>query len=153
MNHRDDPTTPHDPPGRPPDPSGELDAATAAIPIDAPGEPAVRSPSTIRMWAVVLSGPTVWIVHFMVVYLAAEASCESARSTQMSFVGETGLRVGIVAATVVAVVGLVGVGGMAWRRSLATDATPMYRVALLLTSLFVLATLVVGLSPLVLDPC
>ena len=154
MSDRPDPTRrPGPQPDSSPGSPGDLDAETAAIPIDAPGEPAVRTPSTIGMWVVVLFGPAVWIVHFMVVYLAAEASCESARSAGMSFLGETGLRVGIVAVTAIAVAALAAVAWVTWRRSLVPDETPMYRVGLLLAALFTLATLVVGLTPLVLDPC
>jgi hypothetical protein len=44
-------------------------------PVDAPHEPIVPAPSSWRLWVVLLGGPAAWFVHFMGVYLTAEAVC------------------------------------------------------------------------------
>lgn len=59
---------------RPDDGAAHEGARTAAegtpVPVDMSRDVQVR-----RTWAVLLGGPVVWFVHFMVVYLVAEAGC------------------------------------------------------------------------------
>lgn len=80
------------------------------IPVDtleAPHEPAVRRPGTARLWAVLLAGPAMWITHFAVVYLLAEAACRSHEVDEIRFLGPDGLEWAIAIVTLVAVVALV----------------------------------------------
>lgn len=77
---------------------------------DHPIEQIPRDPSTARDWLVMLGGPTIWITHFMVVYLVAEAACVPTASDQYRIFGGS-----IVAVTVVAtVVAAAGCAGLAW---------------------------------------
>ncbi len=126
------------------------------IPIDTfrePHEPAVRAASTIGMWLVVLSGPALWIGHFFVVYLAAEASCAADRTRQMSFIGTDGVTALVVAATVVAVLLAIAGGFLARARAARPGAPDMYRIGALLSWLSSFAILLVGVPIMVLPVC
>jgi hypothetical protein len=126
------------------------------IPIDTvrePHEPALRAESTIGMWLVVLSGPALWISHFFVVYLAAEASCAAERTPRMSFIGSDGVTAFVVAATVVALLLAVAGGFIARARASRPDTSDMYRVGVLLSWLSSLAILLVGVPVMALPVC
>ncbi|MBW3657521.1 MAG: hypothetical protein KY457_02710 [Actinobacteria bacterium] len=59
-------------PGTPPPPDeGGLSASSGTpVPVDVE-----RDRRSRRAWVVFLAGPVIWITHFMVVYLIAEAGC------------------------------------------------------------------------------
>lgn len=82
---------------------------------DRPIERIPDDPNTLRHWGVLLGGPAIWMSHFMVVYLFAEAGCTA-----------LDLREGVVVAfTVVAtVIALLACGALAWvaRRRMGADA-------------------------------
>lgn len=123
-----------------------------------PNEREVEQPptdrSTIDVWAALLAGPVIWISHFMVVYLAAEAACV-ADDGGIDFVGEHGLVVGIVAATAVAVAAVVAIGAWAWRRARTRhgDDGVLGWAGVVLSAGSIVAILAVALPALVLDPC
>lgn len=78
---------------------------------DRPIERIPEGPGTRLDWLVLLAGPTIWISHFMVVYLAAEVVCEPADPDQWSFLGEGAVIAVTVLATLAA---LAGCGAAAW---------------------------------------
>lgn len=89
-----------------------------------------------------------WIGHFFVVYLFAEAVCPA----------DTSVRVVTLVATVV-VLGLIALMGLRTRRQLnATDNAdldwrPIHLVGVGLAALSFVATLMVGIPAAFLDPC
>lgn len=112
-----------DEPGRD-DPGPRGDAAPNA---DAPDKEELTSPSGTPVavditrdlqarttWVVLLAGPVVWAVHFVVVYLVAEAGCTGSGPGLEAF-GPPVPSVVTFVATVVAVLACLGVGGWAWR--------------------------------------
>lgn len=113
------------------------------------------APSTIRLWVLLLAGPVLWIAHFMVVYLFAEAACAARDSDDLAFPGTGAIAAVVVVSTVVAA----GVAGLAtvasWRgtRGRRADATSLGWAGVLLGALSVLSILAVGLPALALDPC
>lgn len=126
------------------------------IPVDTrdvPHEPAVWTRSTRRFWAVLLAGPVIWIVHFAVVYLVAEAVCSPAVQDDRSGVDEGPLRVFIVVATVIAVLACIAAALVAWRAMRRPGASPLHRASLLLAVGSVASVIAVGGPILVLGPC
>lgn len=83
---------------------------------DRPVERIPGGSSTIREWAVLLSGPTIWITHFSIVYLAAEASCVPTPDDQYDIIGSDALVILTVVATVVAALAAAGVAWVTRRR-------------------------------------
>lgn len=77
-------------------------------------------PSTLGRWAVAVGGPAVWMTHFMVVYLAGEASCVSRATNEWTFVGADALVALTVVATVIAALACVALAIVAHRRMEAT---------------------------------
>lgn len=65
-------------------------------------------------WVVLLGGPVVWALHFVVVYLVAEAGCTGSGPGLDAFDPPVPSVVTLVA-TVVAVLACLGVGAWAWR--------------------------------------
>lgn len=78
---------------------------------DHPIERIPDTPSTLREWWLLLGGPTIWISHFMAVYLAAEVACGPLGPSNWSFFGEDILVALTVAATVAATLAC---GALAW---------------------------------------
>ncbi|NNE13183.1 MAG: hypothetical protein HKN41_13165 [Ilumatobacter sp.] len=79
---------------------------TPAPPVDtlrAPHEPAVTPGRVASSLALLLAGPAIWMAHFWIVYLAAEASCTAERRPTVGFTGDRGLTAIIVVATVIGV--------------------------------------------------
>lgn len=126
------------------------------LPVDtatAPHEPAVHSPSTLGLWLLVLAGPGVWIVHFFVVYLAAEASCAADATPEMSFIGGSGIETLIVIATGVGIL-LCGLDAVMCRRWSSDSAAPdLPRIGTLLALLSAIAIVMVGVPILALPVC
>lgn len=123
------------------------------IPVDAPNEPAVWTRSTVRFWAVLLAGPVIWVVHFAVVYLAAEAACTPTVASRWPAVGEDSLRGFVVVATVVAGLACVAAVFVAWRAMREPDASPLHRASVVLAIGSFLSVIAVGAPVLVLGPC
>jgi len=103
-----------------------------------------------KSWPVLLlAGPVIWISHFWVVYLWAEAACDRPWDSAVVVV--------TVAATLVAIGAIVGFGIKASRSYTAADDGDhrrlLYLYGVLLAGLSVVATLFVGLPALFLDPC
>lgn len=86
-----------------------------------PIERVPNDPSTFGRWVVAIGGPVVWITHFMVVYLAGEASCVSDTTNEWTFIGAGALVVLTLVVTVVAVAACAALAVVAHRRMRATD--------------------------------
>ena len=115
-----------------------------------PHEPLVARRDTTRMWVVALAGPVLMMVHFMFVYLSAEAACEAERSAGMWFLDADALTWLILVATALGAAAALVAAWIGWRsigtRMLATVGTLM--------SVGSAATiLAVGLPAVVLAPC
>lgn len=80
-----------------------------------------NDPSTLGRWVVAVGGPAVWMTHFMVVYLAGEASCVSRATNEWTFIGADALVALTVVVTVIAALACVGLALVARRRMRATD--------------------------------
>lgn len=83
---------------------------------DRPIERIPDTPSTLPDWAALLAGPAIWITHFGIVYLAAEASCVPTPEDQYDIIGSDGLFVLTVVATVVAALAAAAVAWAARQR-------------------------------------
>lgn len=123
------------------------------IPVDAPNEPAVWTRSTVRFWAVLLAGPVIWVVHFAVVYLAAEAACTPTVAARWPAVDEDSLRTFVVVATVVGAGACLGAAVVAGRAMREPDASPLHRASVVLAIGALLSVVAVGAPVLVLGPC
>jgi hypothetical protein len=78
----------------------------------------MRAENTRSLWWILVSGPTIWFVHFMVVYLLAETACKT-NWLAFRILGINGLAAIVVGLTVLAVVGTVifGLQGLRiWRK-------------------------------------
>jgi amino acid transporter len=137
--------------------------------VDVVGMP--RAPSSAVLWALFLAGPVIWIFHFMVVYLIAEAVCQ-AGGTGREVWGLPLVSFVTVVATAVAVAAILAVTVLAYRRWRAQerraredpaegarehrdprrDRTLMLS-GVLLGLLFALSVIYVGLPALWLRPC
>ncbi len=140
------------------DPAGDAAAVRPGrrVPIDtatAPHEPAVRSPSTIGLWLLVLAGPGLWIIHFWTVYLAAEASCAADAAPEMSFIGTSGTETLIIIATLVGIVLCGAAAAVCRQRSSDPTAPGLLRVGTLLALLSGVAIFMVGVPVLALPLC
>lgn len=103
-----------------------------------------------------LAGPTIWITHFMVVYLLAEAVCTTDLTTHVF--GLHVVSTVTLIATAVAVAATAYVGVLALRRSHRDQSSgepdgPLAFAGFLLSALFGLAILFVGVPAFVLDAC
>jgi hypothetical protein len=93
-------------------------------------------------WPVLLAGAQIiWIAHFFVVYLWAEASCNR--------LADSAVRLITLSATIVAVVAIT----LLIRRTWKLRGQPIFYAGFLLSALALVATLFVGLPALFLDPC
>ena len=151
------------PPGRPgadvPDAEEMTGPGGTPVPVDI-----TRDLESRPTWLVLLGGPVIWAVHFIVVYLVAEAGCTGSGPGLEAFDPPVPATTTLVA-TVLAVVGCLGVGLWGWRRSrglpegVAADepaARERHRVlslaGVLLAGLSLLAVLFVA-APAVWLPC
>lgn len=78
---------------------------------DRPIERVPDNPSTLRDWIVLLGGPAIWMSHFMIVYLVAEAGCAELELSEGALVAFS------VVATVVAALACGALAWVARRRS------------------------------------
>ena len=126
------------------------------IPVDtleAPHEPAVWTRSTSWFWVVLLAGPVIWIVHFAVVYLAAEAACTPTVASRWPDLDGGSLRAFVVVVTLVAAIACAVAAIVAWRATRAGDASPLTRAAVVLAIGSLVSVVLVGTPVLVLGPC
>lgn len=126
---------------------GELDPQ-----VDAP--PHQRS--TVRDWALLLVGPVLWITHFGIVYLFAEAACAAREAGDAFRLPGTGaISPVIVVSTVVLAAVTAAATVVSWRTigPAGGDREVMARGGALLGVLSVIAILAVGLPAIWLDPC
>lgn len=121
--------------------------------LDAPHEPAAWTRPTVRFWVVLLAGPVIWIVHFAVVYLTAEATCTPTVGNRWPMLDAGSLRVFVVVATIVAAIGCVVAALVAWRAVRRPDASPLHRAAVVLAVGSCASVIAVGAPVLVLGPC
>ncbi len=97
---------------------------------------------------------TLWVVHFAVVYLVAEWQCRPDRATAANrFVGVETTTLVIVLATALAATLIVFVTRASVHRVRGPHGAEPALMAWLLAFIFVIATLVVGATPIVLGPC
>jgi heme/copper-type cytochrome/quinol oxidase subunit 2 len=126
------------------------------VPVDTlgpPHEPAVWTRSTRRFWAILLAGPVIWIVHFAVVYLAAETACTPAVADRWPALDESSLERFVVIATIIAALGCAAAAVVAWRSMRAPAASPLHRASVVLAIGSFASVIAVGGPVLVLDPC
>lgn len=109
-----------------------------------------RRPRFWRSWPVfLLAGPVIWISHFFVVYLFAEAACTGAAASAVRAVTLVGTAIAVAAILVM---------GLRTRRAF-TDISAcdslrqLYFLGQLLAGLSVVAVLFVGLPATFLQPC
>lgn len=134
--------------------------------VAAPGQE--TNPRTL--WVQLLAGPILWSVHFLVSYLIVEAACQI--GWRFSILGMSGLSFIVIVLTVLAVLGAVlfavrsyrgwrGIHGDRRLRDQFREGSKwfegpvdfMYFSGLLLSVLFAIVILMVGLPALVLQPC
>lgn len=83
---------------------------------DRPIERIPDEEQTLKEWFALLAGPTIWISHFMLVYLVAETACTPTDPDQWSFFGEDAVIWLTVLATVGAAAACVAVAAFSWGR-------------------------------------
>ena len=130
--------------------------STADRPVDtleAPHEPVVPAPSSWRLWALLLGGPSLWFVHFMVVYLTAEAVCTPKLIGDEQPWSDAALDGFIVVATVVAVLLCLVVSALSSRRLRREPQQWLWWVALVLGIGSAMTVAAVGFSSLVVATC
>jgi hypothetical protein len=122
-------------------------------PVDAPHEPTVPAPSSWRLWVVLLGGPAMWIGHFMIVYLTAEAVCTPPLVGSEQPWSDTTLDTFVLVATIVAglaCLALAVIAGVALRRE---PEQWLWWVGLTLAVGSFASVLAVGLPSLAVGPC
>lgn len=120
--------------------------------LEPPHEPTVATRSVAAALALMLAGPVIWMTHFWVVYLTAEASCAARRSSGISFTGERGLTTIIVVATLAGVAGC-GVAAVANHRRSQAGASELSRLGVWLSVGAAVSIVAIGLPIAVLAPC
>ena len=78
----------------------------------------MRAENTRSLWWILISGPTIWLVHFMAVYLLAETACKT-NWLAFRILGINALAAIVVGLTLVAILGAVifGLQGLRlWRK-------------------------------------
>jgi hypothetical protein len=122
------------------------------------------------VWIQLLAGPVLWSVHFLLSYLVVEAACQAGWNP--GILGMNGLSLIVVGFTVLAVIGTLLFALQSYRgwRAKHTDRNLrdqfresrgwfegpidfMYFCGLLLSVLFAIVILMVGLPALFLQPC
>ena len=121
--------------------------------VDEPHEPVVDTASTVRLWRHVLAGPTLWIVHFAVVYLVSEAACEADRTGRIDFLGPSDTVDFVVVATIAGAVAAGLAATLTWRAARRPGASRLLWVGTLLSIGSAAAIVAVGLPVVWLDPC
>lgn len=125
---------------------------------DRPVELIPDVPSTLRDWLTLLAGPAIWIGHFSIVYLAAEASCVPTSDDQYDIIGSDTLVVLTAVATVVAAI---AAGAVAWlirkrsaerRERQERDVVDLSRAGSITAIGAVIGVIAVGAPALYLDP-
>ena len=97
-----------------------------------------------QAWIRWLTGPVVWTVYFMTVYLWGEAACH------LAILSETTVLPVSLIFTVITLALIATAGYQAWRTK---DDTFANKSSVWLNALFLLLTLAVGVTVLVLKPC
>jgi hypothetical protein len=120
--------------------------------LEAPHEPTVPAPTSLWLWVVVLGGPVVWINHFMVVYLAAEAVCTPERVGGEQPFSDSALIAFIVAATVIAVA-LCVVDGLYSYWRMRREGPALWWVGVLLAAGSAVSIVAVGVPAVLVGPC
>lgn len=120
------------------------------VPVDTldPVEPALKHPSTVGTWALAVGGPVLWIVHFGVVYLVAEAACTADRDAVLRFAGPGTMRAIVILATVAVAAACVAFAVVARRAAVTAPVVRQLAVALWLGA--AVAVVAVGVPALVL---
>lgn len=110
------------------------------------------SPTSVATWAALLSGPVVWISHFMVVYLLVEAACGRAPIVDLEPRTIAGL---VLATTGGASLTCAAGAWWAWRRYQARDGfeASLGLAGVLLAVGSLASVLAVGLPAAWLQPC
>lgn len=122
-------------------------------PVDAPYEPIVPAPSSWRLWVVFLGGPATWFVHFMIVYLTAEAVCTPPLVGSEQPWSDTALDTFVLIATVVAAVACIALALVATVAGRREPEQWLWWVSAVLATGSCVAVLAVGLPSLVVGPC
>lgn len=121
--------------------------------LEAPHEPAVFATPVAPALLLLLAGPILWMSHFWVVYLLAEASCTAERRPDMTFFGEDGLTTAIVASTIVAVVLCAVAAVVNHRHRSDENVQGLGRIGVWLSIGSAVSVVAVGLPIAVLAPC
>jgi hypothetical protein len=104
------------------------------------------------LWTALLAGPVLWIVHFAVVYLAAEVACRDDGTRVAGMHAATLITLTATAAALGAIATAAALTERQRRRTDHGDPQIMI-VGLALDVLFAASVLAVGVPALVLDPC
>jgi hypothetical protein len=132
--------------------------------------PSRQEPSSRLLWIQLLAGPVLWSVHFLLSYLLVEAACQAGWNFRL--LGLNGLSFIVIVLTVLAVIGtgLFAIRSYrGWKdlhedRSLRDEFRDsshwfegpldfMYFSGLMLSILFAVTILMVGLPAIFLQPC
>ena len=122
------------------------------------------------LWTQLLAGPILWSIHFLLVYMLVETYCQA--GWNFNLVGLNGISFLVILFTIIAVIATVLFGLRSYRgwRSFHTDRSlrdqfqensawfqgPVdffYFTGFLLSTLFALVILLVGLPAIFLEPC
>jgi hypothetical protein len=122
-------------------------------PVDAPHEPIVPAPSSWRLWVVLLGGPAAWFVHFVGVYLTAEAVCTPPLVGSEQPWSDTALDTFVLVATIAFALVCVALGIIATVALRREPQQWLWWVAIVLAVGSCAAVLAVGLPSLVVGPC
>jgi len=132
--------------------------------------PPRQEASTRTLWVQLLAGPVIWSIHFLVSYLFVEAACQA--GWNFTIVGIDGLSFMVITLTLLAVLGtalFAFKSYQGWRESHGDHSLRdqfqertgwfegpvdfMYFSGLMLSILFAVVILMVGLPALFLQPC
>ncbi|MEZ5406528.1 MAG: hypothetical protein R2761_00790 [Acidimicrobiales bacterium] len=110
------------------------------------------SPTSAATWAALLTGPVVWITHFMVVYLTVEAACGRA---PIVTAGDRSIATVVLAVTGAAALACAGSVWWAWHRHREHDGleASLGAAGVLLGLGSLASVLAVGLPAVWLEPC
>lgn len=123
-----------------------------------------RTISPLSLLYSITAGPILWFVHFMLVYMVAELGCRSNFNNVFYHTPET-IRTIVLVLTVIALVGVIGGGGLAYRNWQAlpnagdSDTTDVIRTRFLvmmgglLTALFILSIVATAAPAFVVSVC
>lgn len=127
-----------------------------------PNEPGTGNGRSRALWIGLLAGPVIWSIYFVIIYLLAEIAC-GLNLLQFTVWGVSIILLLVQVITVLALLPILYIGFQAYRRwqrlrhdEIEIGEQPAEFMALggvLLGLLFALATLVTGVSALVVQPC